>query len=213
MSTKSLDDLPRRIAAGDERAEEELVEALGRGLSLLLRRQARDPELARDLYQETFRIVITSLRQGKLEQAGKLAAFVRGTAKNLLRAEWRKRDRRGPHDDVDEILLTDPAPGQWHRARAAEDRRRVQRVLDELRSERDRQVLLRHYWQEEPKEDTCAALGIGTAQYNLVLFRARQRFRQLLEKGDRQLGLVQGAMPPPTSDPGRDSASHERLGP
>lgn len=213
MSQQSLEGLPQRIAAGDRRAEAELVDALGRGLNLLLRRLAKDPELARDLYQETFRIVITSLRQGRLEQADKLAAFVRGTAKNLLRSEWRKRDRRGPHDDVDEILLTDPSPGQWHRARAAEDRRRVQQVLGELRSERDRQVLVRHYWHEEPKAETCAALGIAEAQYNLVLFRARQRFRQLLEKDERHFELVQGSSTPPPPDPGQDSASHESLGP
>ncbi|MEM8998380.1 MAG: sigma factor, partial [Acidobacteriota bacterium] len=122
------EELARRIAAGEAAAEEELVQQLGRGTSLLLRRLARDPELAQDLYQETFRIVITGLRQGKLHDPTKLAAYVRGTAKNLLRSEWRKRDRRGPHDDVDDLSLVDPSPGQWHEASLAEDRAHVRRV-------------------------------------------------------------------------------------
>ncbi|MEO1368523.1 MAG: RNA polymerase sigma factor [Acidobacteriota bacterium] len=194
MSTakKNTEDLVRRIAAGETAAEGELVQRLGRGTSLLLRRLARDPELAQDLYQETFRIVITGLRQGNLQDPTKLAAYVRGTAKNLLRSEWRKRDRRGPHDDVDDFPLVDPSPGQWREASLAEDRAHVRRVLEELPSERDRQVLYRHYLEEDAKDEICSDLDIGTGQFNLVLFRARRRFRQLIERKGRRFRLLPG---------------------
>lgn len=193
----SLESLVDRIAGGDRDAEAELVQELGRGTKILLRRLAGDVELAQDLYQETFRIVLVSLRQGKLEQPDKLAAFVRGTAKNLLRSEWRKRDRRGPHDDVDDVPLVDSRPGQWDRARLAEDRVHVRQILDELASERDRQVLYRHYLAEEEKGEICADMGLASGQFNVVLFRARQRFKRLVEMrtGDgsrRGFELIQG---------------------
>ena len=178
----SFENLVERIANGDADAETELVQQLGRGTSILLRRLAGDAELAQDLYQETFRIVLISLRQGKLQEPDKLAAFVRGTAKNLLRSEWRKRDRRGPHDDVDDMPLVDEAPGQWDRARLAEDRKRVRQILDELPSDRDRQLLYRHYLAEEGKNEICDDLGLGSNQFNVSLFRARQRFKRLVEE-------------------------------
>ncbi|MEM7516922.1 MAG: sigma-70 family RNA polymerase sigma factor, partial [Planctomycetota bacterium] len=138
-------------------------------------------ELAEDLCQETLRIVLTSLRGGRLKQPDRLVSFVRGTAKNLLRAEWRRRDRRGPHEDVTQIPLADDAPGQWDRASLAEDRAHIRRVLDDLPSARDRQVLYGHYLAEEEKTEICSRLGIATGQFNLILFRARQRFRRLAE--------------------------------
>lgn len=184
--------LVRRIVDGDRSAEEELVQELGRGTSLLLRRLAGDAELAQDLYQETFRTVLISLREGKLENPDRLAAFVRGTAKNLLRSEWRKRDRRGPHDTIDDVPLVDDSPGQWDRTSRDEDRAHVRRILEELPSERDRQVLYRHYLEEEEKGEICDRLGIATGQFNLVLFRARQRFRRLIEREGRSFELMKG---------------------
>src|SRR5262250_76108 len=55
--------LVRRIAARDAAAEGELVERYRRGILYLLRRLGAPPELADDLQQETFRIVIERLRQ------------------------------------------------------------------------------------------------------------------------------------------------------
>ena len=177
----SLEALVTRIAAGDRGAETALVHELGRATYLLLRRLARNRELAEDLYQETFRIVLVSLRQGKLKNSQSLAAFVRGTAKNLVRSEWRKEQRRGHHEDIAEMALVDETPDQWDRASLAEDRVHIRRMLEELPSERDRQVLLSHYLEEEEKSVICSRLGIAAGQFNLILFRARQRFRRLVE--------------------------------
>ena len=181
-SQSRLEALVTRIAAGDRGAEAALVHELGRATYLLLRRLARNRELAEDLYQETFRIVLVNLREGKLKNSRKLAAFVRGTAKNLVRSEWRKQQRRGHHEDITEMALVDDTPGQWDRASLAEDRAHIRRMLGELTSERDRQVLLSHYLEEEEKSVICSRLGIAAGQFNLILFRARRRFRLLIER-------------------------------
>lgn len=87
-------DLVRRIAAGDTAAEAALVERYSRGLLYLLRRLGAPPELAEDLHQETFRIVLERLRRRGLDEPAGLAGFLRGTARNLVMAERRKTARR-----------------------------------------------------------------------------------------------------------------------
>ncbi|MEM1182802.1 MAG: sigma-70 family RNA polymerase sigma factor [Acidobacteriota bacterium] len=189
-AAERLADLVTRTSAGDRDAEAELVAELSRGTLLFIRRLTQDVELAEDLCQETFRIVLMSLREGRLKNPKRLAAFVQGTAKNLLRSEWRKRDRRGLHSDVSGLSLQDESPDPWDRARQAEDRAHVRQILDEMPSERDRQVLYRHYLEDQEKSEICSRLGIAAEQFNLILFRARQRFRHLVESEHHGLRLV-----------------------
>src|SRR4051812_34374154 len=73
-------DLVRRIAAGDGAAEAALVERYSRGVLYLLRRLGAPPELADDLHQETFRIVIERLRRQGLEDPAGLPGLLRGPA-------------------------------------------------------------------------------------------------------------------------------------
>ncbi len=46
----------------------------------------------------------------------------------------------------------------------------------------DREVLLRFHVAEEEKETICTDLGLTSLQFNVVLFRARQRFKELVER-------------------------------
>jgi DNA-directed RNA polymerase specialized sigma24 family protein len=55
-------------------------------------------------------------------------------------------------------------------------------MLDDLPTARDRDVLIRFYLNDESKEDICAALGLSDEHFNRVIFRARNRFRALLER-------------------------------
>ena len=55
-----------------------------------------------------------------------------------------------------------------------------------MKSARDRQVLFRFYIAEENKEDICSDLGLSSLHFNRVLFRARERFRELYEQMHKQ---------------------------
>ena len=55
-----------------------------------------------------------------------------------------------------------------------------------MKSARDRAAIVRFYLDEERKEQICADLGLTELQFNLVLFRARNRLRQIFQ----QSGLV-----------------------
>jgi hypothetical protein len=42
--------------------------------------------------------------------------------------------------------------------------------------------LVRYYLDDESKEEICAALGLSDEHFNRVIFRAKNRFRELLER-------------------------------
>ena len=183
-------DLVKRIGQGDRRAEEELVRRYQRGLIYLLKRRTRDPQLALDLTQETFRIAIEKLRQSAIEQIERVGAYLRGTALNLASADVRKYARRATTVDSDAVdAAADGVAGPFDQVSTDQVKRLVRKLLDELPVQRDREILVKTYLQDEDKSVICEALGVDSAHYNRVLFRAKQRFRELLTTAASQRGL------------------------
>jgi len=180
-------DLVRRIAASDPAAETALVERYSRGLLYLLRRLGASPELADDLHQETFRVVLERLRRKALDDPAGLAGFLHGIARNLMIAERRKTTRRRTDLDPDGLeRAVHPVSGQIAAVLQGEEAAIVRRLIAEMPTDRDRQLLLRFYVAEEEKESICADLGLDSLHFNRVLFRARQRFKELLERFQAQ---------------------------
>lgn len=181
-------DLVRRIhggrihGGGDVAAETALFERYSRGLLYMLRRMAGDPALADDLHQETFRVVIERLRERGLEEPERLAGFLHRTAKNLFIGGYRKGVRRKTEGEIDGLeTVADPADDPHQQAVRQEESALVRRLIGELETDRDRQILYRFYIAEEDKERICADLDLSSLHFNRVLFRARQRFKDLLE--------------------------------
>ncbi len=180
-------DLARRIAAGEASAEEELVQRYSRGLLYLLRRLGAPPELADDLHQETFRVVLERLRRRGLEDPAGLAGFLRGTARNLIIAERRKTARRRTDPDEEQLeQAVHPSPSQLSTVLLDEEASIVRKLIGELPTDRDQQLLLRFYVAEEDKTSICADLGLDSLHFNRVLFRARQRFKEILERFEKR---------------------------
>ena len=183
-------DFVKRIGLGDRRAEEELVRRYQRGLIYLLQRRTRDPQLALDLTQETFRIAIEKLRQSPIEQVERVAAYLRGTALNLVIGEVRKHARRGTSADSDAVdAAADDAAGPFDHVSGEQVKRLVRKLLDELPVPRDREILIKTYLEDQDKSAICETLGVDSAHYNRVLFRAKERFRELLTTAASQRGL------------------------
>ncbi len=189
--------LVERIRSGDRRAEEDLVERFSHGLSLMLRRLARDPSLAEDVHQETFRVVLKKARAGEIREGEKLAGFLRGTARNLLLAEWRKGARLERDGDAEALgeagrdPAADVAP-QLRQVLRHEEASLVRKLLGELRFERDRQILVRFYLSEDTKHEICADLGVEVARFKGVLHRARERLRELWERAEKRQRFAEG---------------------
>jgi RNA polymerase sigma-70 factor (ECF subfamily) len=180
-------DIVERIRRGDSGAETELWDRYCRGLLFLLRRRTRDPDLAQDLRQETFRIALEKLRKGGLNDPEKLAAYLRGIAVNLVSGDWRKRARQNTSADTEVVEQTaDTGSNVADSITRAETGALVRKLIDELGVERDREMLLRFYIREEDKDSICTELAITPLHFNRVLFRAKQRFRALLLREERR---------------------------
>lgn len=177
-------ELVRRIREGDSRAEEELVVRFGEGLTFLLRRWTRDRTVAEDLYQETFRMALEKIRSGEVRDPEKLAGFLHSLARNLSIHHYRRGSvRQTREEDLETVAdVSAPEAGQLGQLLHREKTAMVRQVLTELASERDRQVLFRFYIAEEDRERIRSDLGLSGPEFNMVLFRARRRYRDLYER-------------------------------
>ena len=175
--------LADRVRRGDAGAEAELVERYSRGLRYLLLRQARDAELAEDLLQETWIVALERLRNDPLEDPCRLAGFLCGVAKHLVLNEKRKAARRNTNPSSDFIdLIPDDQPSPVRQASRAEICGHVRGLLGELKQDRDRQILHLFYVREQDKETICRKLKVDASHFNRVLYRARQRLREVVLK-------------------------------
>ena len=127
--------------------------------------------------------MLERLRTRGLEEPAGLAGFLRGTARNLMTAERRKTARRRTEADDEELAqAVHPAPSQLSAVLLDEEAETVRQLIRALPTDRDRQLLLRYYVADEDKESLCADLGLDSLHFNRVLFRARQRFKEILER-------------------------------
>lgn len=191
LETQSADsgrDLVPRIRGGDRQAEDELVRRFHRGVTVILIRASRDPSVVDDLHQDTFRIALEKIREGAVREPEKISGFIASVARNLVIEHFRKASARqlsGAPEDAG-LASSDPDPleGMLEAERAAI----VRRVLSEMRSKRDRRILFRFYIAEDEKEAICRDLGLSSLHFNRVLFRARERYRELYEAAARMRG-------------------------
>jgi RNA polymerase sigma-70 factor (ECF subfamily) len=175
--------LVRRIMSGDQRAEAELVERYHHGVRILLRRELGETAVAADLYQETFRLVLERIRRGEVREPEKLPGFVCSVARNLVIDYFRRVARQERlTENEGPLLLPPPAPDQLEELLRKERAALVLQVLREMPNKRDVQVLFRFYLAEDEKEQICTDLGLNRFHFNIVIHRARRRFRELYER-------------------------------
>ena len=168
-----------RIASGDRLAETEFVRQFERGVRVLVRRHCRpaDP-VVDDLVQDVLSGVLERLRAGAIHDAAALPAYVQSAVVYATSAEYRRRRPMQPESIIEQ--LADPeSPGS--RLDAAQLARLLRALLAEMPVPRDREILRRFYLEEEDKDSVCRALAIDPGHFHRVMFRARERFRALIE--------------------------------
>jgi RNA polymerase sigma-70 factor (ECF subfamily) len=173
--------LVNRIINGDAAAEEELVALFEEPVFHIIRRITNNTSMAEDFSQDTFLTVIRKIRKGDLRQAESLGSFVAAVARNHTIEQMRVIRRRASEDleHADQVPDTSPDPLKKLQRSAQIDE--LRNVMEEL-IPRYRELLLRFYINEEPKEEICADLDLTSGQFDGVLHRARKRCKAIYLK-------------------------------
>ena len=105
------------------------------------------------------------------------------TAHNLVIAHFRKETRRRTQADTELVeIQSNQQAGELEELLKQEEGQLVRGLLDEMRTPRDREILLRFYVWEQDKLIVCQAMELSGDQFDRVVSRARQRFRGLAEQ-------------------------------
>jgi RNA polymerase sigma-70 factor, ECF subfamily len=194
-STKALD--------RDESSDFSLVEAVAerselqnqlylryrRPLLQVFHHRRIDRDAADDLLQRTFLQAIKKIRTEGLDDPGNLGGYLYRTACKLATAYWRG-ELSHRHENDRELLtnLKDEALSLEERLDHELLAKHVRDLMDHLPVQRDREVLERFYLHEEPRTAIRESLQLTDMQFNQVLWRARQRFGDILRKAGLALG-------------------------
>jgi len=170
------------IAARGE-LQEELYLKFRRPLLQVFQQRRIDRDAAQDLLQRTFLQAIKKIRADGLDDPSNLGGYLYRTASKLATAYWRGELAR-QHDNDRELMtnITDDALSLEERIDHDILARSVRELIEELPGHRDREVLERFYLREESRVSICESLNLTSLQLNQVLWRARQRFGEVLRK-------------------------------
>jgi RNA polymerase sigma-70 factor (ECF subfamily) len=179
---------------GDRRAEGRMVQALRPGVLAVLRFGAFHRWIdVEDLTQETLHIVVERVRARSIDDPRKVFAFAAATARDLALNAARKMLRQ--QTVVDSELVDELAQNlemEQSDLSESDDRHLAQAVaelLEELPTERDRQLLMRFYLDGTDKQQLCHELGLSPKHFDRVLMRARSRLRSIIERRAPHLAL------------------------
>src|SRR5262249_16236776 len=137
--------------------------------------RTKNRDIARDLTQDILIAVIKAVRKGQVRESDKLAAFIQGTARNLINNHF-KTSGRHPEADLDAAPpgFVDPVP----QLEAAE---RARLVHDELvrSSVIDQQILLFSLVDGHSLPEVAERLGLS---HEAVRARKSRLIRKLAKK-------------------------------
>ena len=152
------------------------------GLRALILRRVRDPEVAADILQDAAVTTLEKLRSGEIAHPENVGGYLYRVALNHLRNHRRKdRTALSSSDALEELKEIEDDP-DWARVGRPQWARTARQMLEAMPATRDRDLLVRFYLNDEAKEQICQDLHLSHEHFNRVIFRARNRLRELLEQ-------------------------------
>jgi DNA-directed RNA polymerase specialized sigma24 family protein len=125
-----------------------------------------------DLVQESLARFFRAEQRHLIRNTDELGAFLNGVCRNVI-LEYRRRIRREPPVDPDVPI---PEIGVRPATEIFEMRDAIDNGLQELA---ERAILRSLYLEGREKDDICGEWGLSDAQFRVVLFRAKERFRRV----------------------------------
>ncbi len=174
------EELMLAYGAGDVTAFQTLYSRHRGPLFRHLQRQLRDAGLAEEFFQDTWQRVITS--RDRYRPEAKFSTWLYQIAHNRVTDHWRaKQHRPTAPDDAAELAERVPDPSTPERTLSAfEERRRLQRALEELPDDQ-REVVLLRLEQELSLEEIGEITGVGRETVKSRLRYAMDKLRARLQ--------------------------------
>jgi RNA polymerase sigma-70 factor (ECF subfamily) len=170
------------IAGGGD-LQDEIYLRYRRPLMQVFLQRRIDRDAAQDLLQRTFLQAIKKIRAEGLDDPSNLGGYLYRTACKLATAYWRGELSRR-HESDGELLsnLQDDSLSLEETLDHDLQAKCVRELMAKLPVARDREVLERFYLREEPRVAIRESMRLTELQFNQVLWRARQRFAEILRK-------------------------------
>ena len=172
-------ELVRRLRTGDQSAMEDLYRVFSDGIRLYLWRQLGPQDLT-DKVHDLFLTVTQSIRNGELREPERLMGYVRTVVKRQVAGHIhiaRQQRRNSCHLELG-TSMHDVRVNPEHRVIRRQFNEVARRILSAMR-EREREVLVRFYLEEQPAAEICRAMGLTATQFRLLKSRAKARFVSL----------------------------------
>lgn len=179
---------------GDNRAFDELLARNQQKLYNYILFVVRDPELANDVFQETFVKVITRLQEGKYTDSGKFSFWLSRIAHNVIMDTFRQQKSEhiveaSEDNDLNKLrrqdLMEMNRENEFVNAQILQD---VRHLMDTLPAPQ-REVVYMRYYQDLSFKEIAEATGVsintslGRMRYALI------NMRRLAKEHDLQLNL------------------------
>jgi RNA polymerase sigma-70 factor, ECF subfamily len=181
--------LVQQIKAGSDQGMEQLYKLFSRGIRYYLCRQLGPQELE-DKVHDTFLIVVNAIKRGDLREPERLMGFVRTVVRRQVAAyiETAVHTRREQAELESGISVADRAYNPEQEAIVKQKAELMRSALDAL-SQRDRDILIRFYLQEQPQEQICKEMSLTETQFRLLKSRAKAKFGEIGKKKLAASGL------------------------
>jgi RNA polymerase sigma-70 factor (ECF subfamily) len=167
------------LAAGEDRALNELVQRWRERLAAFLLRMTHDRGTALDLTQETFVRLYRS--RGRYQATAAFPSFLFTIAANLARdhARWRSRHPTVPLDETESARLPDVAASPDAAAANREEVTAVESAIS-LLPEELREAILLFVYEDLGYSEIAGIVGCSPKAVETRIYRARQLLKQTL---------------------------------
>jgi RNA polymerase sigma-70 factor (ECF subfamily) len=181
-NSKISSELAVKITSGDVSASNQFVEINYRWLLFIVRRKFSKSNNHEDIVQDTFMLVIGKLQQGKINQPKTIMAYLRTTAINIGFEYLRKDKKFTSAIDQDFLEAIEDAKDDILSTIIWNDKiKYVKQVLAELKIKRDKDILVKFYFEDCSKPSICQQLELSSEHFDRVLYRAKQRLMELIQ--------------------------------
>ncbi len=172
-----VDPLVLRAIAGDRAAEQAVIARLLPAVQAFAGRRLRGSAVD-DFAHDALMLFVEALREGRIQDPSRAAAFALGICRNLARERARTGERR--RELMDRYRLTEADLAAWD-AQLTVRRDHLEDCYSQL-TERARRVIRATFCHDELDSDIARALSITEGNVRIIRHRSLTALRECLEK-------------------------------